>query len=397
MRIIGITTKLNFKNAGGSSDENDLLFRSLQELGNTVTVITAYSSLNNIQQRPPYTLIQEDIRTKTQFGIQRGIFRLLRKYEKDADYFHVDGHIFLYGAGVYRLLGGKVPVAAMFNREQIAWPDNQSTFLSAAEHTTLYSRVKKVIRYIFEKYVLLIFANYIDFFEFTNPYLEQSYREFGLRTDGRSMIMGELLDWRKLMREQGITDERYTQRLAQEGTLTILYIGRMVPGKGFDLLIEAFSRVKEQDRFKVVFVGSGPEEKLLREMVEQKGLSRYITFAGYLPKTELYEMLKKTDIFIQPRWRNDMSSLSLLTAVVFGIPCIVPEGGGLAWMAGQGASTFADGDADDLARKIEEFGFKREKLLEISSGCFERLKDPILDHTNRATLLLDAMRKFTGK
>src|SRR3989344_3823305 len=125
MRIIGITTKLNFKNAGGSSDENDLLFRSLQELGNTVTVITAYSSLNNIQQRPPYTLIQEDIRTKTQFGIQRGIFRLLRKYEKDADYFHVDGHIFLYGAGVYRLLGGKVPVAAMFNREQIAWPDNQ--------------------------------------------------------------------------------------------------------------------------------------------------------------------------------------------------------------------------------------------------------------------------------
>jgi glycosyltransferase involved in cell wall biosynthesis len=208
--------------------------------------------------------------------------------------------------------------------------------------------------------------------------------------------MGELLDWRKLMREQGLTAERYAQRLAQEGALTILYIGRMVPGKGFDLLIEAFSRVKEQDRFNVVLVGNGPEEKPLREMVERKGLSRYITFAGYLPKAELYEMLKKTDIFIQPRWRSDMSSLSLLTAVVFGIPCIVPQGGGLAWMAGQGASTFADGDALDLARKIEALREKKATLLEISEGCFERLKDPILDHTNRASLLFDTMRKLTG-
>ena len=397
MRIVCITTKLNFVNAGGSSDENDLLFRSLQGLGNTVTVVTAYSALNRIPGKTPYRLVEEDLRTETQFGIQKGIFRLLKKYEKDADCFHVDGHIFYYGTGAYRLFGGKVPVCAMFNREQISWPENRSALLSGAPRLSISLRIKKKLRFWFERYVLIALANRVDFFEFTNPYLEKSYRAFGLATAGRSMIMGELLDWKALLRAEGITQEGYAQRALHEGKLTLLYIGRMVAGKGFDLLIEAFSRVKEQSRFKVVLVGNGPEEALLKEMVEQKGLSGYITFAGYLSKTDLYVQLKRTDVFIQPRWRSDMSSLSLLTAIVFGVPCIVPEGGGLAWMAGQGAVTFKDNDADGLARRIEELGENPDTRFALSKGCAERLLDPVLDHVSRVKLLFENMEKLTHK
>src|SRR3989344_7743328 len=115
MRILFITSKLNFKTAGGSIEELDLLMQTLQNLGNDVKTITAFSASNVILEKRTYEVIEEQITSKRLFGIQWQLYKILKKYEHVADIFHIDGHIFLYGAGLYKLLGGKVPVAAYFN------------------------------------------------------------------------------------------------------------------------------------------------------------------------------------------------------------------------------------------------------------------------------------------
>ncbi|MEK7655911.1 MAG: hypothetical protein AAB386_04520, partial [Patescibacteria group bacterium] len=113
MRIFFITSKLNFENAGGSIEEYDLMMKTWQELGNEVTAVTTYSNANRIPNPLPYALKEEKIQNKNRWSIQKGVLDIMRKYEKDADVFHVDGQ-FLYGAGLYRRLGGRVPVQAYF-------------------------------------------------------------------------------------------------------------------------------------------------------------------------------------------------------------------------------------------------------------------------------------------
>src|SRR3989339_29442 len=98
MKIYFITSKLNFKTSGGSIEEFDLMMRTLIELGNEVVAVTAFSEANNIPHALPYQVIEENIPRRGLLGIQEGIFKLLKKYEHDADFFHVDGHLFLYGA-----------------------------------------------------------------------------------------------------------------------------------------------------------------------------------------------------------------------------------------------------------------------------------------------------------
>src|SRR5579864_8155312 len=106
MRFFFITSKLNFKNAGGSVDEMDLMMRMLQGYGNEVTAVTVFSYNNEIDRQLPYKVIEENIFSRRLLGIQWQAFKILRKYSKEADVFQIDGHLLLYAAGLYRFLGG---------------------------------------------------------------------------------------------------------------------------------------------------------------------------------------------------------------------------------------------------------------------------------------------------
>ena len=134
MKIFFITSKLNFVSAGGSVEEFDLIIKTLQKWENEVTVITVFSEFNDIPTTLSYSLIQENIVPRSLWGIQKGIFKILQKYESQADVFHLDGHLFLFGAGAYRRWGGKIPVSAFFNRELTSWPELISVFCGRSSY-----------------------------------------------------------------------------------------------------------------------------------------------------------------------------------------------------------------------------------------------------------------------
>lgn len=62
---------------------------------------------------------------------------------------------------------------------------------------------------------------------------------------------------------------------------TILCVGRLTYQKGFDLLIPAWAEiVKLLDGWKIIIVGVGEDEKLLKQMVKDYNLERSIEFVG---------------------------------------------------------------------------------------------------------------------
>jgi glycosyltransferase involved in cell wall biosynthesis len=60
---------------------------------------------------------------------------------------------------------------------------------------------------------------------------------------------------------------------------TLLAAGRLVPEKGFDMLIEAFARMDDATA-RLIIVGSGPEEVRLRRQVQQLGLVGRVQLPG---------------------------------------------------------------------------------------------------------------------
>ena len=83
--------------------------------------------------------------------------------------------------------------------------------------------------------------------------------------------------------------------------------------------------------------------------------------------------------------------MSLLTALIFGIPSIVPEGGGLAWMSGKSGELFIDNDPADLAKAIERLGQDTALRTKLSHAASERLMEKTFDHLDRARLVATAM------
>ena len=366
------------------------------KLGNQVTVVTAFSYANAMTESLPYKIIEENITSRRLLGIQKGVFKILRKYSGQADFFYVDGQVFLYGAGLYRRLGGKVPVSAYFNRELVCWPDGEANFIS--QNSNFLIKIKKIIRFYIEKYIGTPIANGIDLMLFTNPYLKRTYENFGLKPRANdTLIFGDPVDHWKNMKEYGVTEDSYVKRNKTDGKLNIFYSSRMVPGKGFELLIAAFSKIKNKDKFKLILGGSGPEELSIRTMIKDLHIEPHVEIFGGWSRENFFNLLKNIDIFIQPRWRTDLTSMSLIDAMGFGIPSITPRGGGLEWDAKNSALYFKDGDSDDLARKIEQLGNDFELRAKLSRACYVRLAEDEMNHEKQIERWHNKMREIKDR
>ena len=365
-------------------------------MGNDLIVITVFSEQNSLAAPPPYRIIEEQIKNRSLLAIQYSIYKILKKYEQQADIFHLDGHLFLYGAGLYRLLRGKRPISAFFNRELGCFPADLSTLFPAPALTS-WPKLKQNIRWYIEKYIGMPIASRIDIRSFISPNYQKMYEDFGLSRSHDNMVIGDPMDFGKIIDQAGITKVSYIARNKRNGVLNIFYSSRMVPGKGFDILLTGFSKVKNKEKFRLIIGGDGPEEKLIQQMIVRLNLSRHVESPGWLSQEKLIDYLKKADIFIQADWRLEGTSMSLLRAMAFGIPSILPAGGGLEWNAKNSALYFKYKDCVDLANKIEQLGSDYELREELSRQCYVRLSEDEMNYEKNIEKLYEQMKKIASQ
>jgi glycosyltransferase involved in cell wall biosynthesis/predicted metal-dependent phosphoesterase TrpH len=110
-----------------------------------------------------------------------------------------------------------------------------------------------------------------------------------------------------------------------DGTVRVLYAGRLSTEKGVDLLAEAFLLARARDpRLHLMVAGGGPEEQSLRER-----LGRHATFLGWLDRQALAHQYATADLFCFPS-RTDTFGQVVLEAQASGLAVIaVAEGGPL--------------------------------------------------------------------
>lgn len=107
---------------------------------------------------------------------------------------------------------------------------------------------------------------------------------------------------------------------------TILSAGRLVPWKGFDVLVDI---MKELPDWKLIIVGDGPEREKLESRIKNLELSGRIKLTGAVSRGELLELLGEASIFAL-NTSFESFSFQIVEAMNAGVPVIATDIGNLS-------------------------------------------------------------------
>lgn len=101
---------------------------------------------------------------------------------------------------------------------------------------------------------------------------------------------------------------------------TVLTVGRLTHVKGFDLLIIAWSKIAQQiPDWKIVIVGSGEDEMMLKQMAKGLGVDDSIVFAGQQKNMDRF--YRQASFFCMSS-RFEGLPMVLLEAQSYGLPIV---------------------------------------------------------------------------
>ncbi len=120
----------------------------------------------------------------------------------------------------------------------------------------------------------------------------------------------------------------------------ILSSGRLVPWKGFRMLVKIMPQLLDHNQFfRLVVVGDGPDIKILQMMVKNLGLERKVHLVGRKSQAELAVYLAAADLFVLNSGYEGFSH-QLLEAMISGVPVVASASGGNREIIQQGENGF---------------------------------------------------------
>lgn len=149
----------------------------------------------------------------------------------------------------------------------------------------------------------------------------------------------------------------------KEDDLAVVYIGRHIEVKGYDLLLEAGAKLLKQNS-KVVFLIGGKRSSTLSPLKDKRWKE-----LGWINPADL---LTAADVFVLPNKRTYFD-LILLEVLSLGVPVIASSTGGNKSVQDQtGALMLCDANSLALADKIEQFSMlDKTKISEIRNNLLQ--------------------------
>lgn len=141
----------------------------------------------------------------------------------------------------------------------------------------------------------------------------------------------------------------------QENTnIKVVGVGNLTKQKRFDLLLQAMTKSRFQDRMELTIIGEGPERASLERLAHDFGIDPQVTFRGLLANWEVRNELIRHDIFVLPSV-NEGFGVVYLEALAAGIPTIGVKGQGCEDIAakGEGILLAEPDNIADLTAKID--------------------------------------------
>jgi glycosyltransferase involved in cell wall biosynthesis len=153
----------------------------------------------------------------------------------------------------------------------------------------------------------------------------------------------------------------------------IIFVGRINPVKGVDILVEAFARLANNPSSYLAIIG--PDDGYLSDIknqVHSLGLASNIIFTGVLMDEPLCAAYQDADLFVLP-CRSDTFPRVILESAFFGLPVVTTTGCEIADIIDNQMGTVVPIDADSISTSIDsllnnkelarEYGLKGRELV----------------------------------
>ena len=174
------------------------------------------------------------------------------------------------------------------------WPQKQSIYKSVEEETASYNEFNNIIT--------------------VSKTVENSFKEvYGQK--GKVFTIYNPIDVAdiRIRGQESIAD-------FDKGVLNLVTVGRLVPQKGYDILLRVVKQLKENGfKFKLRILGEGELYKQLFAYIKENSLHDYVELIGF--KKNPYPYIARSDLFVCSS-RSEGYSLVIAEALVLGIPVI---------------------------------------------------------------------------
>jgi glycosyltransferase involved in cell wall biosynthesis len=181
-------------------------------------------------------------------------------------------------------------------------------------------------------------------------------------------------------------------------TRNFLFLGRLHPKKGCDILLDAFARIRSNDPISLIM--AGPDqigwESDLRRQVARLNLTSRVVFTGMLQGAMKQGALASADAFVLPSHQENFG-ISVVEALAAGVPVLISNRINI-WReidgdrAGNVESDNVEGTTRLLQRWIDTLPAERETMRQNARKCFaqrfeiERAVDSLLQVLNEGPI-----------
>jgi glycosyltransferase involved in cell wall biosynthesis len=187
----------------------------------------------------------------------------------------------------------------------------------------------------------------------------------------------------RLLTYAGVEHDRFTPPPAGRVSALpqLLFVGRVVPYKGVELLLRAAALACQRCRFELKIVGNGfpPYERCCRALAAELKLTDVVSFIGAVPRSALVEFYRAADIFCMPS--IETYGIAVLEAMSSGCAVLVADANGPGEIVPPGTGLKVPLESPE--QFVEEYAQLIIKLIEsneLRRDLGERAREHVVEH-----------------
>jgi glycosyltransferase involved in cell wall biosynthesis len=187
------------------------------------------------------------------------------------------------------------------------------------------------------------------------------------RTNAAAILIGSRATWDQMdeqylnkcfyLPENAIDPLRFQRRRTRTATrpLRATFVGRLVPYKGADMLIEAASELIKAGAMTLDIVGDGPQLPQLKERVHALGLHPGgVKFSGWVEHHHIQDRLVNADLLTFPSIREFGGGVALEAMAVGVVPVVTDYGGLGELVTDQTGFLIPIGSRDEIIGRLRQ-------------------------------------------
>jgi glycosyltransferase involved in cell wall biosynthesis len=182
----------------------------------------------------------------------------------------------------------------------------------------------------------------------------------------------------------------------RSATPLIVAVGRLVPVKRFELLIDAVIRLKaSHPDLRLVIAGEGYERPALEEQVRRGGAEGWISLPGFVDDKELIDLYRSSWLVASSSLREGWG-MTVTEAGACGTPAVVSRIGGHLDAVHEGESGLLFDDEDGMVKTLDMVLSDPQLRARLGAGALAYASTLSWEATARqalAELAAEAMRR----